>query len=146
MATMPVTDLPWWRWRQRVRGALRVLSDVEHQRRFWASGQAGSGNLEDTLDQLVGDTWLDRWSAAKYVPVMLRDGEEAQLVDDVVAAVLAVVRAVEPGAPDIAYLAHADWPRVVRAARTAHVRLAAADGDDPARPLPVPDVMAVRYA
>jgi hypothetical protein len=38
---------------------------------------------------------------------------------------------VGPDAPVSAYLEHAAWPEAVRAARDAHVRLAASDGEDP---------------
>jgi len=41
---------------------------------------------------------------------------------------------VGPDAPVSAYLDHQAWPEAVRAARDAHVRMAASDGEDPDAP------------
>jgi hypothetical protein len=45
--------------------------------------------------------------------------------------VLRIMHQVGPDAPVAAYLEHEAWPEAVRAAREAHVRLAAGDGEEP---------------
>ncbi|OIV36535.1 hypothetical protein BIV57_15750 [Mangrovactinospora gilvigrisea] len=131
MAGMPNNDMPWWRWRARVRSALHMFGDHGFQQEVWAVGRPGFGDVTDAVYRLVEDTWLDHWSAEKYVGSVLRDAEEARLLDAAVLAVLRVLHEVGADAPAQAYLGHPRWPEVVTAAREAHVRMAAADGDDP---------------
>ncbi|WP_052849759.1 SCO4402 family protein [Streptomyces avicenniae] len=135
MAGMPLNDMPWWRWRANVRSALHMLSDpVFHQER-WVPATPGYGDVTDAVYRLVEDTWLDNWSAEKYIGTVFRDTQEAALVDVAVLRVLRIMHQVGADAPATAYLRHHGWPEAVRAAREAHVRLATADGDDPeARP------------
>ncbi|MBJ3806787.1 SCO4402 family protein [Streptomyces flavofungini] len=128
---MPTNDMPWWRWRSNVRSALHMLSDPVFQRECWLAGREEYGDVTDAVYRLVEDTWLDNWSAEKYVGTIFRDSQEAALVD---AAVLRVLRIMHEAGPDAAvsvYLDHPGWPDAVRAARDAHVRLATADGEDP---------------
>lgn len=131
MGGMPVNDMPWWRWRSNVRSALHMLSDTAFQHECWATGRPGYGDVTDAVYRLVEDTWLDNWSADKYVGTIFRDAQEAALVDTAVLRVLRIMHQVGPDAPVAAYLSHQSWPEAVHAAREAHVRLAAADGDDP---------------
>ncbi len=81
--------------------------------------------------RLVEDTWLDRWSADKYIGTIVRDSTEAALVDTAVLRVLRILHQVGPDAPSSAYLQHHAWPEAVRACRDAHLRLALNDGEDP---------------
>ncbi|NEY34885.1 hypothetical protein GTU99_22255 [Streptomyces sp. PRKS01-65] len=131
MGGMPLNDMPWWRWRSHVRSALHMLSDPAFQRDVWLAGADGYGDVTDAVYRLVEDTWLDHWSADKYVGTIFRDSQEAALVDTAVLRVLRIMHEVGPDAPVQTYLAHPAWPDAVRAARDAHVRLAASDGDDP---------------
>lgn len=131
MGGMPLNDMPWWRWRARVRSALHMLSDPAFQQECWVAGREGFGDVTDAVYRLVEDTWLDRWSAEKYVGTIFRDSGEAALVDVAVLRVLRILHQVGADAPATAYLGHHGWPEAVRAAREAHVRLAANDGDDP---------------
>ncbi|MGW0766716.1 SCO4402 family protein [Streptomyces sp. NPDC002676] len=135
MGGMPLNDMPWWRWRSNVRSALHMLSDPAFQRDVWLAGADGFGDVTDAVYRLVEDTWLDSWSAEKYVGTIFRDSQEAALVDTAVLRVLRIMHQVGPDAPVAAYLDHQGWPEAVRAARDAHVRMAMSDGDDPdARP------------
>ncbi|ROR42650.1 hypothetical protein EDD38_1424 [Kitasatospora cineracea] len=134
MGGMPLSDLPWWRWRARIRSALHMFSDPGFQRAAWLDGPGGYGDLTDAVYRLVEDSWLDRWSAEKYVGSVFRDSAEAVAVDGAVLRVLRIVHQVGADAPAAAYLGHPDWPEAVRAAREAHYRLAVADGDDPDLP------------
>ncbi|MET8609518.1 MULTISPECIES: SCO4402 family protein [Streptomyces] len=134
MGGMPVNDMPWWRWRTHVRSALHMLSDPVFQRDVWLAGVDGYGDVTDAVYRLVEDTWLDNWSAEKYVGTIFRDSQEAALVDTAVLRVLRIMHQVGPDAPVAAYLEHQGWPEAVRAARDAHIRLAASDGDDPDAP------------
>ncbi|MGW0879872.1 SCO4402 family protein [Streptomyces sp. NPDC002671] len=135
MGGMPLNDMPWWRWRSNVRSALHMLSDPAFQRDVWLAGADGFGDVTDAVYRLVEDTWLDSWSAEKYVGTIFRDSQEAALVDTAVLRVLRIMHQVGPDAPVAAYLDHQGWPEAVRAARDAHVRMAVSDGDDPeARP------------
>ncbi|WP_082598023.1 MULTISPECIES: hypothetical protein [unclassified Kitasatospora] len=134
MGGMPLNDLPWWRWRARLRSALHMLSDPAFQQQTWLTGQDGFGDVTDAVYRLVEDTWLDRWPAEKYVGTILRDAEEAALVDATVLRVLRVLHEIGADAPAAAYLGHPGWPEAVDAARAAHVRLTLADGEDPAVP------------
>ncbi|MQS07280.1 SCO4402 family protein [Streptomyces alkaliphilus] len=134
MDGMPNNDMPWWRWRAHVRSGLHMLSDPAFQRDRWAAGVPGYGDVTDAVYRLVEDTWLDNWSADKYVGTIFRDAEEAALVDAAVLRVLRIMHRVGPDAPPGAYLDHADWPEAVRAAREAHVSLATNDGEDPDTP------------
>ncbi|MER7899065.1 hypothetical protein ABTX62_23855 [Streptomyces sp. NPDC096046] len=134
MGGMPVNDMPWWRWRSNVRSALHMLSDPVFQRDVWLAGVDGYGDVTDAVYRLVEDTWLDHWSAEKYVGTIFRDSEEAVLVDSAVLRVLRIMHQVGPDAPVAAYLEHEAWPEAVRAARDAHVRLAASDGEEPDAP------------
>ncbi|MER5637518.1 hypothetical protein ABT095_11235 [Kitasatospora sp. NPDC002227] len=129
---MPINDLPWWRWRARVRSGLHMLSDPAFQQRVWLTGQEGYGDVTDAVYRLVEDTWLDRWPAEKYLGTVFRDTAETELVSAAVLGVLRVLHEVGADAPAAAYLAHPGWPEAVRACHRAHVCLAEADGEDPA--------------
>ncbi|MEE1755751.1 hypothetical protein PUR26_25460 [Streptomyces sp. SP18CS02] len=131
MGGMPLNDMPWWRWRTHVRSALHMLSDPAFQQEYWLAGREGYGDVTDAVYRLVEDTWLDNWSAEKYVGTIFRDSGEAALVDVAVLRVLRIMHQVGADAPVSAYMAHHGWPEAVRAAREAHLRLAANDGDDP---------------
>ncbi|MFF8397413.1 hypothetical protein [Streptomyces sp. NPDC016172] len=131
MGGMPANDMPWWRWRSNVRSALHMLSDPGFQRDVWLAGVDGYGDVTDAVYRLVEDTWLDHWSAEKYVGTIFRDSQEAALVDTAVLRVLRIMHQVGPDAPVAAYLEHEAWPEAVQAARDAHVRLAASDRDEP---------------
>lgn len=130
MGGMPLNDMPWWRWRSNVRSALHMISDPVFQREVWQTGREGYGDVTDAVYRLVEDTWLDNWSAEKYVGTIFRDSQEAALVDVAVLRVLKILHQVGADAPVSAYLEHHAWPEAVRAAREAHVRMAAADGED----------------
>ncbi|PSJ28516.1 hypothetical protein B7P34_11655 [Streptosporangium nondiastaticum] len=134
MDGMPLNDMPWWRWRAQVRSALHMLSDPVFQRERWLVGDAGFGDVTDAVYRLVEDTWLDNWSAEKYIGTIFRDSGEAALVDLAVLRVLRIMHQVGPDAPVSAYLEHHGWPEAVQAAREAHVRLALNDGDEPEAP------------
>ncbi|MET7450630.1 hypothetical protein ABZT03_01810 [Streptomyces sp. NPDC005574] len=134
MGDMPQNDMPWWRWRSNVRSALHMLSDPAFQRDVWLAGVEGYGDVTDAVYRLVEDTWLDNWSAEKYVGTIFRDSQEAALVDTAVLRVLRIMHQVGPDAQVSAYVDHDAWPEAVRAARDAHVRMAAADGEDPDTP------------
>ncbi|MFI7010383.1 hypothetical protein [Streptomyces sp. NPDC050145] len=131
MGGMPLNDMPWWRWRSNVRSALHMLSDPVFQREVWLAGVDGYGDVTDAVYRLVEDTWLDNWSAEKYVGTIFRDAQEAVLVDAAVLRVLRIMHQVGPDAPVSAYLDHPEWAEAVAASREAHVRLAASDEDDP---------------
>ncbi|GAA2330760.1 hypothetical protein Scani_14450 [Streptomyces caniferus] len=131
MGGMPLNDMPWWRWRSNVRSALHMLSDPAFQQEAWLAGLPGYGDVTDAVYRLVEDTWLDNWSAEKYVGTIFRDSQEAQLVDVAVLRVLRIMHQVGADAPVTAYMEHQGWPDAVRAAREAHVQLATADGEDP---------------
>ncbi|MFD8478747.1 hypothetical protein [Kitasatospora sp. NPDC059673] len=135
---MPLTDLPWWRWRARIRSALHMLSDPGFQQSAWLDGQGDYGDPGDAVYRLVEDSWLDRWSAEKYVGSVFRDSAEAVAVDAAVLRVLRIVHQVGEDAPAAVYLGHPDWPEAVRAAREAHHRLAVNDGTDPDLPPSTP--------
>ncbi|MBB6435550.1 hypothetical protein HNQ79_002007 [Streptomyces candidus] len=128
---MPLNDMPWWRWRTQVRSALHMLSDPVFHQECWLAGLDGYGDITDAVYRLVEDTWLDNWSAEKYVGSIFRDPDEAALVDAAVLRVLRIMHEIGADAPVPAYLAHPLWPEAVRAAREAHVRMATSDGDDP---------------
>nr|WP_229890998.1 hypothetical protein [Streptomyces mashuensis] len=131
---MPLYDMPWWRWRANVRSALHMLSDPVFQRECWLAGHEGYGDVTDAVYRLVEDTWLDNWSAEKYVGAVFRDSGEAALVDVAVLRVLRIMHQVGADAHVSAYLDHPGWPEAVHAAREAHVRLAVNDGEDPDLP------------
>ncbi|GLX18857.1 MULTISPECIES: SCO4402 family protein [Streptomyces] len=131
MGGMPLNDMPWWRWRSNVRSALHMLSDPLFHEEVWVAGAEGYGDVTDAVYRLVEDTWLDSWSADKYVGTIFRDAQEAALVDHAVLRVLRILHQVGPDAHVSAYLGHQDWPEAVRAAREAHVRMSTADGEDP---------------
>src|SRR5690606_4699851 len=131
MGCLPLTAMPGWRWHSNVRSALHMLSDPGFQRDVWLAGADGYGDVTDAVYRLVEDTWLDNWSAEKYVGTIFRDSQEAALVDTAVLRVLRIMHQVGPDAPVTAYLEHPGWPEAVRAARDAHVRMAASDGEDP---------------
>ena len=131
---MPLNDMPWWRWRANVRSGLHMLSDPVFQQEVWVAGRPGYGDVTDAVYRLVEDTWLDNWSAEKYVGTIFRDSQEAAAVDVAVLRVLRILHQVGADAPVAAYLEHHGWPEAVRAAREAHVRLAVNDGDDPDQP------------
>ncbi|MES9522827.1 SCO4402 family protein [Streptomyces capoamus] len=131
MGGMPLNDMPWWRWRSHVRSALHMLSDPVFQRDVWLAGTDGYGDVTDAVYRLVEDTWLDNWSAEKYVGTIFRDSQEAALVDTAVLRVLRIMHQVGPDAPVAVYMEHPGWPDAVRAARDAHVRMSVSDGEDP---------------
>ncbi|MBD0734632.1 SCO4402 family protein [Streptomyces sp. CBMA29] len=143
MGGMPLNDMPWWRWRSNVRSALHMISDPVFQREVWQTGREGYGDVTDAVYRLVEDTWLDNWSAEKYVGTIFRDSQEAALVDVAVLRVLKILHQVGADAPVTAYLDHHAWPEAVRAARDAHVRMSAADGDDPDTPPRSLEVLAI---
>ncbi|MFC8429676.1 hypothetical protein [Streptomyces sp. NPDC057253] len=134
MGGMPLNDMPWWRWRSNVRSALHMLSDPTFQQNVWLTGVEGYGDVTDAVYRLVEDTWLDNWSAEKYVGTIFRDSQEAALVDTAVLRVLRIMHQVGPDAPVSVYMENPGWPDAVRAARDAHVRMAMADGEDPDAP------------
>ncbi|WP_063789892.1 SCO4402 family protein [Streptomyces sp. MMG1121] len=134
MGGMPLSDMPWWRWRSNVRSALHMLSDPVFQQDVWLAGVDGYGDVTDAVYRLVEDTWLDNWSAEKYVGTIFRDSQEAALVDTAVLRVLRIMHQVGPDAPVSAYVDHQGWPEAVRAARDAHVRMSVSDGEDPEVP------------
>ncbi|MEU9100431.1 hypothetical protein [Streptomyces sp. NPDC048361] len=131
---MPLNDMPWWRWRTNVRSALHMLSDPVFHEETWLAGREGFGDVTDAVYRLVEDTWLDNWSAEKYVGTIFRDAGEAAAVDLAVLRLLRIMHQVGADAPVSAYLAHEAWPEAVQAAREAHVRLARSDGEDPDAP------------
>ena len=143
MGGMPLNDMPWWRWRSNVRSALHMLSDQTFQRDVWLAGVDGYGDVTDAVYRLVEDTWLDSWSAEKYVGTIFRDSQEAALVDTAVLRVLRIMHQVGPDAQVSAYLENQGWPEAVRAARDAHVRMAMADGEDPDAPPRTLEVLAI---
>jgi hypothetical protein len=143
MDAMPLHDMPWWRWRSNVRSALHMLSDPVFQQDCWLAGLDGYGDVTDAVYRLVEDTWLDNWSAEKYVGTIFRDSQEAALVDVAVLRVLRIMHQVGADAQVAAYLAHHGWPEAVRAARDAHVLLATNDGDDPDLPPASLEVLAI---
>jgi hypothetical protein len=140
---MPLNDMPWWRWRSNVRSALHMISDPVFQQECWLGGRPGYGDVTDAVYRLVEDTWLDNWSADKYVGTIFRDAQEASLVDAAVLRVLRLLHQVGADAPVQAYLEHPDWPEAVRAAREAHIVLATNDQDDPDAPPRSLDVLAI---
>ncbi|WP_040915886.1 SCO4402 family protein [Streptomyces tsukubensis] len=143
MGGMPLTDMPWWRWRLNVRSVLHMLSDPAFHQETWLAGREGYGDVTDAVYRLVEDTWLDNWSAEKYVGTIFRDAAEAALVDAAVLRVLRIMHQVGPDAPVSAYLEHPGWPDAVRAAREAHVRLAGNDAEDPDAPPRSLDVLRI---
>ncbi|MGW5676063.1 SCO4402 family protein [Streptomyces sp. NPDC003860] len=141
---MPLNDMPWWRWRCNVRSALHMLSDPAFHQDVWLAGQEGYGDVTDAVYRLVEDTWLDNWSAEKYVGTIFRDANEAALVDAAVLRVLRILHQVGADAHVSTYMEHPGWPEAVAAAREAHVCLAANDGDaadEPPRSLDVLRIM-----
>lgn len=106
MGGMPLNDMPWWRWRSNVRSALHMLSDPAFQQEAWLAGLPGYGDVTDAVYRLVEDTWLDNWSAEKYVGTIFRDSQEAQLVDVAVLRVLRIMHQVGADAPVTAYMEH----------------------------------------
>lgn len=143
MGGMPVNDMPWWRWRANVRSALHMLSDPVFQQECWLSGRPGYGDVTDAVYRLVEDTWLDSWSAEKYVGTIFRDSQEAAVVDAAVLRVLRIVHQVGADAPAAAYLEHHGWPEAVQVAREAHVLLATNDGEEPDEPPKSLEVLAI---
>jgi hypothetical protein len=143
MGRMPLNDMPWWRWRSNVRSALHMISDPVFQQECWLAGRPEYGDVTDAVYRLVEDTWLDNWSADKYLGTIFRDTQETALVDAAVLRVLRILHQVGADAPVQAYLGHPDWPDAVRAAREAHVVLATNDQDDPEAPPRSLDVLAI---
>lgn len=143
MGGMPLNDMPWWRWRSNVRSALHMLSDPDFQQECWLTGHPGYGDVTDAVYRLVEDTWLDNWSAEKYVGSVFRDAQEAALVDAAVLRVLRIMHQVGADAPVASYLEHPDWPETVQAAREAHAQLATNDNEDPDEPPKSLDVLAI---
>ncbi|CAM5691084.1 putative protein OS=Streptomyces tendae OX=1932 GN=F3L20_29555 PE=4 SV=1 [Streptomyces tendae] len=106
MGVMPLTDMPWWRWRTNVRLALRVLSGDFAARSAGFAGRERYGDVTDAVYRLVEDTWLDNWSAEKYVGTIFRDSAEATAVDTAALRVLRIMHQVGADAPVSAYLEH----------------------------------------
>lgn len=144
MARMRQNTVPWWRWRAQVRSALHMFGDPVFQQECWAPGKPEYGSVTDAVYRLVGDTWLDRWSATTYIGRIFVDREEADAVDQAVLAALAVLHEVGEEQSAAAYFAHPAWPELVRKAQAAHHRLALADKDDPARRPDSLDVLRIR--
>jgi hypothetical protein len=134
MGAMPLNDMPWWRWRANVRSALHMISDPVFHQEVWLAGLPGYGDVTDAVYRLVEDTWLDNWSAEKYVGTIFRDSQEAALVDVAVLRLLRILHQVGADADAGTYVENHAWPEAVRAARDAHVRMATVDGDDPDAP------------
>ncbi|GGZ25975.1 hypothetical protein GCM10010387_19450 [Streptomyces inusitatus] len=143
MGGMPLNDMPWWRWRTNVRSALHMLSDPAFQQEAWLAGLEGYGDVTDAVYRLVEDTWLDNWSAEKYIGTIFRDSGEATLVDAAVLRTLRIMHHVGADAHVSAYMAHPGWPDAVRACREAHVLLSANDGEDPDTPPRSLDVLRI---
>ena len=78
----------------------------------------GYGDVTDAVYRLVEDTWLDNWSAEKYVGTIFRDSQEAALVDIAVLRVLRIMHQVGP-TPRSPRIWSTGWPEAVRAARDA---------------------------
>ena len=131
MGGMPLNDMPWWRWRSNVRSALHMLSDPAFHQEFWLAGRDGYGDVTDAVYRLVEDTWLDNWSAEKYVGTIFRDSGRRRSSTSPCCACCGSCTRSGPTPRSSAYLEHHGWPEAVRAAREAHVRLAASDGEDP---------------
>lgn len=134
MGAMPLHDMPWWRWRAQVRSALHMFSDPVFHQECWGADRPGYGDVTDAVYRLVEDTWLDNWSADKYIGTIFRDAQEAALVDVAVLRVLRIMHQVGADAPVTAYVGHHGWPEAIRAAREAHLLLATNDGEDPDLP------------
>jgi hypothetical protein len=134
MGGMPHNDMPWWRWRANVRSALHMLSDPVFHQDCWVAGKPGYGDVTDAVYRLVEDTWLDNWSADRYIGSVFRDATEAAAVDAAVLRVLRIMHQVGPDAAVTAYLQHPGWPDAVRATREAHALLASNDGENPDLP------------
>lgn len=143
MGDMPVNDMPWWRWRTNVRSALHMLSDPVFQQECWLNGRPGYGDVTDAVYRLVEDTWLDSWSAEKYVGTIFRDSQEAAAVDAAALRVLRIVHQVGADAPAASYLEHSSWPEAVQVAREAHVLLSTNDGEEPDEPPQSLEVLAI---
>lgn len=103
----------------------------------------GYGDVTDAVYRLVEDTWLDNWSAEKYIGTIFRDTNETALVDVAVLRVLRIMHQVGADAPVSAYLEHHGWQEAVLAAREAHVLLAGNDGEDPDTPPRSLDVLRI---
>src|SRR5262249_16061851 len=73
-------------------------------RDVWLAGTEGYGDVTDAVYRLVEDTWLDNWSADKYVGTIFRDSQEAALVDTAGLRVLRIMHQVGPAAPVQAYM------------------------------------------
>lgn len=144
MARMVQNTVPWWRWRAQVRSSLHMFGDPAFQQECWLAGRTEYGTVTDAVYRLVGDTWLDRWSAATYIGRIFVDGEEADSVDQAVLAVLVVLHDVGEDAPASAYLTHPAWGDLVQKARTAHERLARTDEDDASRPPDTLEILRIR--
>ncbi len=138
MGGMPLTDMPWWRWRTNVRSALHMLSDPVFHHECWLAGREGYGDVTDAVYRLVEDTWLDNWSAEKYVGTIFRDSAEAAAVDAAAPCGCCGSCTRSARTPLVsAYLEHHGWPEAVHAAREAHVMLATNDAEDPDIPPPL---------
>lgn len=144
MARMRQSTVPWWRWRAHVRSALHMFGDPTFQRECWLPGRPEYGTITDAVYRLVGDSWLDRWSARTYIGCLFVDDDEAAAVDAAVVEILAVLHEIGEDAPAPAYLTHARWPQVVGASRAAHVALAKTDEDDPDASPDSLDVLRIR--
>jgi hypothetical protein len=141
---MRVHTVPWWRWRATVRSAVHMFSDPVFQEDAWLAGRPEYGTVTDAVYRLVGDTWLDRWSAVRYIDSVFVDEAEALAMDALVVEVLAVLHSVGEDAPAPAYFSHPRWPYVLETARAAHLALSDGDADDADRTPDSLDVLRIR--
>ncbi|NIF15290.1 hypothetical protein F3J12_38590 [Burkholderia sp. Ax-1735] len=136
-------DMPWGSWRTTWRSALHMLSGAVFHQECWLAGQEGYGDVSDAVYRLVEETWLDNWSAEKYVGTIFRDSAEAALVDVAALRVLRIMHQIGADAPVSAYLEHPASPEAVVAAREAYVALAVTDAEDPDVPPRSLDVLRI---
>jgi len=119
----PVEQRVQWPWqRQDVLEALRALGDLDYQDQYWRSGK-GCPDLTAAVHWLIDDTFIDQQGARALIPHLFLDQREADLVQTAVDALLYVLDALGPVAPDNAYLDHPGWVDVLRAASAAHAVL-----------------------
>ncbi|NUW45953.1 SCO4402 family protein [Nonomuraea rhodomycinica] len=108
--------------REDVLEALRALGDREYQDQHWRSGK-GWPDLTAAVHWLIDDTFIDMNGARSLIPRLFLDEREADLVQMVVDALLRVLDALGPTAPDDAYLDHPEWINVLNSAGAAYLAL-----------------------
>lgn len=79
----------------------------------WLRSEATSPSLTDAVHWLIDDTRLDTKSAVTLVPELFISNTEAAAVDAAVEALLAVLENLGPTQPDLKYVEHNGWARVV---------------------------------